>query len=104
MEFIQILLLNYIRYLLYNIYKYYNIYIMFRLSRILLNEHKKYLMNVLEYQLIGINLDIYNTKDEIDIFLLKLEIEKIEDIKRKIRLDQYNNDELNDILKTYKKN
>ncbi len=73
---------------------------MLRISRILLNENKKYLLNILEYQIIGINLNIHNSNCEIEKYSLYLKIRDINNLKEKINLDQIPNIEINRMINT----
>jgi hypothetical protein len=71
---------------------------MLRISRILF-DNKKYLMNLLEYQKMGINLEIYNTKCDIDKFLLLKETEKINHIQKRLAEGSLSYKDINDLIK-----
>ncbi len=77
---------------------------MLRISKILLGENKKHLLNILEYQIMGINLEIYKSTCDIEKFFLYQEIGKINNIKEKIHLDQLSYMEINNMINNNKKN
>ena len=71
---------------------------MFRLTKILFN-NKKYLMDLLEHQKMGINLQIYNSKCDIDKFLLLQEKNKINHIQERIVNGTLSYKDINDLIK-----
>ena len=75
---------------------------MFRISRTLFSENKRYLLNVLEYQIMGINLEIYKSRCDMEKIFLYQEITKINKIKEKINLDQLSYIEINDMINNKK--
>ncbi len=78
---------------------------MFKISRILYN--KQYLMNLLEYQKMGINLQLYNSQCDIEKFFLINERQEINNIQDKLKRDCLSYMEINDLIKNihiYKKN
>ncbi len=79
---------------------------MFKISRILYN-NKQYLMNLLEYQKMGINLQLYNSQCDIEKFFLINERQEINNIQDKLKRDCLSYMEINDLIKNihiYKKN
>ncbi len=76
---------------------------MFRISRILLGDNKRYLLNVLEYQIMGIHLQIYKSYCDVEKFFLYQEINEINKLKEKINLDQLTNMEINKMIKDFDK-
>ncbi len=80
---------------------------MFRITKILLNKNNIYLINLLEYQKMGINLKIMETNCELDKFFLHQEKLKINEIQQKIQCGYMTNIEIKDFINNihnYKKN
>ena len=71
---------------------------MFKISRILYN-NKQYLMNLLEYQKIGINLQLYNSRCDIEKFFLINERVDIDKIQDKLHQDLLSYNEINNLIK-----
>jgi hypothetical protein len=76
---------------------------MFKISRIFLGENKRYLLNILEYQIMGINLEIYKSRCDVEKFFLQQEITKLNDLKKQVNLDQLTNMEINKMIKDFDK-
>ncbi len=70
---------------------------MFKISRILYN--KQYLMNLLEYQKIGINLQLYNSRCDVEKFFLDQEKNKIINIQNKLKRGHLSYNEIYDLIK-----
>ncbi len=70
---------------------------MFKISRILYN--KQYLMNLLEYQKIGINLQLYNSRCDVEKFFLDQEKKKINNIQDKLKRGHLSYNEIYDLIK-----
>ncbi len=71
---------------------------MFKISRILYN-NKQYLMNLLEYQKMGINLQLYNSRCDVEKFFLINERQEINNIQDKLKCGYLSYMEINDLIK-----
>ncbi len=58
------------------------------------NVEKKHLLNLIEYQFIGITTQIANTNCDVEKFLLKFELGELNKIKNKINTNMISQDEI----------
>ncbi len=70
---------------------------MFKISRILYN--KQYLMNLLEYQKIGINLQLYTSRCDVERFFLDQEKKNIINLQDKLKQGHLSYNEIHDLIK-----
>ncbi len=70
---------------------------MFKISRILYN-NKQYLMNLLEYQKMGINLQLYNSRCDVEKFFLDQEKNKIINIQNKLKRGHLSYNEIHELI------
>ena len=66
-------------------------------SKILFN-NKKHLQNLLEYQMMGINIEIFKSRCDMEKFFLHQEKDKINELKDKIEQDHLTHREINEII------
>ena len=74
---------------------------MLRFTSKLLCDNKKYILNVLEYQIIGINIEMHKSNCDIEKYLLLQERNKLNNIKTKIHLNQLSYFEMNELSNKY---
>jgi len=71
---------------------------MFKISRALYH-NKQYLMNLLEYQIMGINLKLYNSNCDVEKFFLLYERDEIHKIQNKLYQGHLSNIEIKEYIK-----
>ncbi len=71
---------------------------LFRITKVLLNYKKTYLINLLEYKNICINIQLNKTSCEIDKFFLNYEKNKINDIQNKLTIGILNDKQIDEII------
>ncbi len=71
---------------------------MFKISRALYH-NKQYLMNLLEYQKMGINLQLYNSNCDVEKFFLVHAREEINKIQNKLHQGHLSNVEIKELIK-----
>ncbi len=70
--------------------------VIFRITKSLLN--RTYIINLLEYQKIGILLELHKSTCDIDKFFLEKNKKKIDNLQEKIKCNQMSDIEINEIL------
>ena len=66
-------------------------------SKILFN-NKKHLLDLLEYQLMGINIEIFKSRCDMEKFFLHQKKDNINEIKKQINIDQISHEDINKII------
>ena len=75
---------------------------LYKITKVLLN-NRTYLINLLEYQRIGINIELNKTSCEIDKFFLTNEKNKLDNIEEKLHIGILNTEEIDEIIKNIHK-
>ncbi len=77
--------------------------VIFKITRVLLNRHNTYLINVLEYQKMGIILELYKSNCDIDKFFLEQDKINISNMQEKLINGNMSDIEINNLINNINK-